>query len=189
MTVMIQIGTMTADYILDVFPIIDLIKTELKEYLEDRVGLIYLFGGDNDILWLKRDFFIDLVNVLDVQTIFQIILYDGYLDRAMQGLPIGQRKSWYHKYIGHRTNETTSEQRKNWEQLAAQQPLSYEKVVQLFYPDAEIDKDAQLADFRPRQDDDGYDQLIKYARDDVHMLIRIVAVLKKNVSVLQFITL
>jgi len=183
MVVLIQIGTREVDYVIDVFPIIELIKTQLKQILEDETVLKYVYGGDNDFLWLKRCFFINIVNALDIGILFQYILTNGLLNRLLARIPIAQKKPWYHKYIGLRTASTNEISRLSWEREAGKEKFALQKWVELFYPDFVMDKDAQVADFRPReQDDPRYSQLLKYARDDVHVLYRIVLYVKGNVS-------
>ncbi|XP_035707335.1 protein RRP6-like 2 [Folsomia candida] len=183
MTVIIQIGTKDVDYIIDVFPVVELIKSSLKDYLEDTSAVKYLFGGDNDIIWLKRDFFINIVNVLDVQILFQLVLQNSLFDTVTRSVPFENRKRWYHNYIGSRSKFTTADEQHQWEKAAGSQPMTFEKLCNLFYPEVDIDKDAQVADFRPRSDHDvGYKKLLRYARDDVHILLRIVIIIKSHLG-------
>lgn len=89
--------------------------------------------------------------------------------------------AWYRSLIRNRIKTTTSEERQQWEKRADSQAMTFDKVCGLFYPEAEIDKDAQVANFLPRSADDvNYQKLLKYARDDVHILLRVVMIIKKS---------
>lgn len=183
MVALIQIGTASVDFVIDIFPIVELVMTQLKDYLEDASVIKYVFAGDNDFLWLKRCFFIDIVGGCDVQFVFQNILRTGLFDICFKQVPMPQRKSWYHKYVGLRSKYTSSDAARALEVTYAQNRMGFAALAELFYPGEVIDKDAQVADFRPRAlEDDKYQMLIKYARDDVHVLLRIMMYFKGNVS-------
>lgn len=180
---MIQIGTYDCDYIIDVFPVFDLIMSELKTFLEREDIVKYVFGCNNDALWLQRDFFIYLVSAVDLQDLFQMLLKDGHFDEVTTNIPFQSKKSWYKKYIGDRRNESLPANLRELEASAGSQPHSLEKVVELFYPNLIMDKDAQLADFRPRETKDpSYEKLLEYARNDVNLLLQLVVDLRNAVS-------
>ena len=169
MTCLIQIGTRDVDYLIDCFPVVDLIKTELKIVLEDRGVLKYVFGEANDFLWLKRYFFINVVNAVDVQLLVQQILKTGEFENVSLKIPMAIRRPSYHANIGPRDRTTSLNEAMTMQIRAGQTPMGFEKLVNLFYPNEGIQKDAQVADFRPRPFEDGnYKRLLKYARDDVH---------------------
>lgn len=180
MTTVIQIGTKSVDYIINYFGICDRIQTDLKEILESPTIIKYVFGCDNDVLWLKRDFNIQLVGAMDVQILFGYILNAGLLDQLASLVPFSHYKDWYKENIGPRTNTTTKQQCERWELDFAKSRCKFDKLALLFFKELEIDKDAQLADFRPRKTPQ-YDKLLKYALDDVHVLFHIVSIMQSVV--------
>ncbi|CAL8075460.1 unnamed protein product [Orchesella dallaii] len=175
MTVLIQVGTKDIDYLIDCFPVTNLLLTQFKSILEDPRILKWVFGCDNDVLWLKRDFLVQLTSAIDVQILFQEILLSGQLGKATTVIPKENKDAWYTKYIG--AGPKCHEKEIN----AGKNVLSFEALVELYYPNCEIDKVAQVADFRPRREEDpGYLKLLKYARDDVHVLLKIVESIKRS---------
>jgi ribonuclease D len=74
---LIQIATSDQIYVVDPFPLYSEIKKELKEILEDSSRIIVVHGGDNDFLWMKRDFGFHIIGAVDMQYIHQSRLGGG----------------------------------------------------------------------------------------------------------------
>lgn len=64
---MIQISTVTDDYILDILSLKTIIKPYLKEIFENPDVIKIFYAGDNDLAWLQRDFYIIVNNYFDVK--------------------------------------------------------------------------------------------------------------------------
>ena len=58
MTVLFQLGTREYDYVINCFPVINQLLTDFKTLIERDDIIKYIFGGNNDVLWMKRDFLI-----------------------------------------------------------------------------------------------------------------------------------
>lgn len=71
MTCLVQIATSSNVYLVDPFSTSTLIQKDLKSFLEREDIIIVTHGCVNDMRWLKRDFGIFPVAVVDVQLIYQ----------------------------------------------------------------------------------------------------------------------
>lgn len=175
-----QFATSEWDFVLDVFPLLHEIMTDLKPILEGEISVIYFYGMSQDAVWLKRCFNINVVNALDMQLLMQQLMKTGDLTRVVKGF-LG-RAQWFQKNIG--DVNAAPEEREIFIKRKGQNLLSYEAFVTLFFPSVNMQKIAQLADFRPRNPDDvNYNRLLHYARCDVYYLFQISQFFKIKVNI------
>lgn len=69
-TCLLQITVNLEDYIIDPFPIWNLIGKYLKPAFENEKIMKVFHGADNDLLWLQRDFNIFVFNIFDTHKVF-----------------------------------------------------------------------------------------------------------------------
>ncbi|BDA45050.1 probable exosome component 10 at N-terminal half [Coccomyxa sp. Obi] len=129
---LLQLSTGEKEYLIDTLTLHDHMHL-LQDVLEDKAIPKVLHGGENDILWLQRDFHIYLVNVFDTEKACQVL---GYEERSLAHL--------LHKFCGVTAN-----------------------------------KQHQLADWRARP---LAEELVEYARTDVHFLLYIANVLRAELA-------
>lgn len=176
---MLQIGTRYGDFILDATLLHFWIREQLKPYLEDPTIIKVFFGGDNDFLWMKRDFQINLVGVIDLQQVFQEILKSKRLGHLIDSIQHGP--AWAESFFRRRYLGMTGAELETLQLQKSTSKVGFEVFVKLFYPMLKLDKDCQVADFRIREGA-SFEELLRYARDDVHILLKIYYYLKELVS-------
>jgi len=72
MTALIQIGTIDEDFLIDPFPLYMEIYKDLKKILEDSQKLKIIYAAENEVNWLRRDFDIEIQNMIDCQLLYML---------------------------------------------------------------------------------------------------------------------
>jgi exosome complex exonuclease RRP6 len=142
MTSLIQISTWQQDFIVDPFPLFQLIKKYLKPIFEDDNKLIVMHGATNDVKWLRRDFGSYIIGAIDTQE-----LYNVYRDDGLNNL------------------------------------VGFKSLAEQFLPSIAnfgVNKSLQLSDWTKRP---LTKEMIQYARNDSHLLLRIFNNMRKEVPI------
>ena len=187
MTCLIQLASPKHDYILDAIQLRTLICKEIKPLLESPNYTKIVFASDNDMINLNRDFMINAQQVFDLQLFMKECMKRENLETLIRFIP--NYKLWFINNImsGLKNPELLFQEHKN-RQTAQQQyvregkKLGYKSFVRLFYPDVDLDKTAQLADWRIRKEP-SFALLKTYAADDVHYLLKIHSYLSNKVRI------
>jgi len=179
MTSLIQVASWKKDYIIDPFSTHETLRSQFKLLMESERTLKILHGAANDVLNFQRCFGINVVHAIDTQ-----ILHQCMLQRIASRMEMLDMKSAV-KGLNHvwvtRALKIDIEVLMKKHQYLPQTELSYiqencnanisfNNFVKIYYPAFESDDITTLADWRLRP---LHPQMLKYARDDVHILLRI----------------
>lgn len=190
MTALLQIGTHNHTFLVDPFPLYDDICESLVPVLENPSILKIMFGCDNDITYLNRDFAANLVGVVDVQFVHWEMM--KHLRDSLSSNPTEVEEiyssfpSWFKRATGFKTSSGDSDSRNKFHQ-ATNNRISLSDLAKIYFPSISISpSSATFADWRirPLENPD----LLSYALSDANTLLLIWQRMKKLVRLLPDLT-
>lgn len=177
MTALIQVGGHGHSFLVDPYPLYEPIREELSLILENPSILKIMFGCDNDISYINRDFDTNLVGVIDVQFLHWEMMKT--LNRTLSNnsqaiIPIYNRfGNWLNRVLGFNFNPVSNnisdlEKFRN----SCNNRISLTNLTKIYFPELVLPQsNATLADWRIRPLE--HPGMISYALADVHILLRI----------------